>query len=196
MKQAGEVASKLLARPKIEKQNDSALVTTKTSQQLRSNTQGDNVEVMSRRRVRISQLLDRQFLDKGQTPPPNDLLAAMVHSWDEHLTRNRVPADRLDDVYNRAVDDYTDQGPFSVFDMLKAWKAICAEESASRPRQVVCEWEHVDEDMNVIVVWIATGLDVTMPCPDCRPAAFEQKRLAMLEQGAAVNTKMGKESKP
>lgn len=134
-----------------------------------------------RRRAELSKLIDAHYLDANQEPPDSDMLAAMAGRWDRHLERKRVPTRRLQEIYDRAVDNRAAnpelrRGPFSVFDLLQAWDEISSEAALlNRKAEGLPRCEHgPDEEPELKIVALKTRRNVTVPCPVCRPEEFER----------------------
>jgi hypothetical protein len=136
------------------------------------------------RKGELARLIDRFFTqDRNQTGLTVDHIAAMAASWDDHLSNAHAPGHRYEEIYELAVQQYENKAPFSVFDMLGAWSTIQArEQAAARVRPLKCDWEHIDDDMNVLGMFIGNKEEAIMPCPTCRYAAFEQKRKELSRQ--------------
>jgi hypothetical protein len=80
-------------------------------------------------------LIDRVFLDRGQSPPETDVSKAMAASWEEHLTHANVPTDLFGEVYQEAMSAYDNQGPFGITELLHAWPAVRTRTDAKLAQQ-------------------------------------------------------------
>lgn len=69
-------------------------------------------------------ILELHQLDKSLAPLDERILVAKAKSWEDHLTHSGLPVERYEEVYSEAMRHYTDKAPFSVFDLLRAWKEI------------------------------------------------------------------------
>jgi hypothetical protein len=96
-------------------------------------------EALKARRKAVISLLERRQLDKGMAPLEDRILVATAVSWEKHLTNFGVPHGRYDEVYEDAVNHYKDEAPFSVHDMLAAWRRIRERENYDRKYPQVSE---------------------------------------------------------
>jgi hypothetical protein len=84
-------------------------------------------EAQARRREVIKAMILRYRMEKKLPPFGDDALYDEVRWYDEHLTRARVPTERLKDVYLEAMSEHG-QYPLNVDDYLRAWKRLQSSE--------------------------------------------------------------------
>src|ERR1044071_8068994 len=80
------------------------------------------------RRKAVMMILERHHLDMALPPPDERVLLARAISWEEHLTDAGCKLEYYERVYKLALKNYSNNGPFNIFDLLKAWRQIRDEE--------------------------------------------------------------------
>jgi hypothetical protein len=128
--------------------------------------------------------------------PPLEMtkqLPRRVAIWTQVLLP-RVPVERLPEVFDAALDEVAGDYPLSAYSLLKAWRAIRQREEAEERAEAKanehlqpkpCDMAHSDEDEKLVPIHNPKlGVDVSMPCPNCRPVAFNQRQQEVLRRAA------------
>ena len=98
------------------------------------------------RRKAVMMILERLHLDMGLPPLDDRVLLARAVSWEEHLTNMGCKPKDYERVYKLALQNYTNNAPFSIYDLLNAWRQIREVEHAS---QQVPKWDGRRYNSNV-----------------------------------------------
>jgi hypothetical protein len=76
------------------------------------------------RRKAVMMILERVQLDVGLPPLDNRILLSRAVSWEEHLTDMGCKPKDYERVYKLAIQNYTNKGPFGIYELLNAWRQI------------------------------------------------------------------------
>jgi hypothetical protein len=138
-------------------------------------------------RANVSQIIRRCLELCNWTPLDTKQLARRAGIWFDALYPV-VPLERLRECFDHAVQNHSENFPVGAIEILQAYRVLTeqhlssAEAEArkndlSQPKK--CDMAHVTEEgePELVSIWLpAKGQDVIMPCPNCRPKAFIQKR--------------------
>lgn len=185
MKQAAETAEQLVRRPN----NSETSLTPRERTNLSSSLGTPQAKLYA---ADVTAILNRSLELANWSPLDTErLLPRRIAIWTEFLYP-RVPQDRLREAFDAALDAHSGSFPVTATEINQAWRAIREREALDAAQKAraeahlapkPCEMAHNNEEEKLVAILDqATGQDVLMPCPNCRPRAFAQKQAEALER--------------